>query len=81
MLVLQLFQIQLVDFPKDQELPVQELHLLLDGLTVGELTETQQQARGNVRQTAPASEGAVPGHQLGGHGGRAGAVPATPTVS
>lgn len=29
-LVLQLFQIQLVDLSENQQLPVQELHLLLD---------------------------------------------------
>lgn len=43
MLVLQLFQIQLVDLPENQQLPVQELHLLLDRLAVGELTKTQEQ--------------------------------------
>lgn len=41
-LALQLFQVQLVDLPEDQQLPVQELHLLLDRLTVRELTKTGQ---------------------------------------
>lgn len=36
-LVLQLLQVQLVDLPKNQQLPVQELHLLLDRLAVREL--------------------------------------------
>lgn len=41
MLVLQLLQVELVDLPEDQQLPVQELHLLLDRLAVGELAKAQ----------------------------------------
>lgn len=44
MLVLQLLQVELVDLPKDQQLPVQEFHLLLDRLAVGELTKAHRQA-------------------------------------
>lgn len=41
MLVLQLFQVQLVDLPEHQQLPVQELHLLLNRLAIGELSTKQ----------------------------------------
>lgn len=42
-LVLQLLQVQLVDLPKNQQLPVQELHLLLHRFTVGKLGREMEQ--------------------------------------
>lgn len=38
MFALQLFQVQLIDLPEHQELPIQELHLLLHRFTIGELS-------------------------------------------
>lgn len=38
MLALQLLQVQLIDLPEYQKLSIQELHLLLHRLTIGELS-------------------------------------------
>lgn len=38
MLALQLLQVQLIDLSEYQKLPIQELHLLLHRLTIGELS-------------------------------------------
>lgn len=44
MLALQLLQVQLIDLPEHQELSIQELHLLLHRLTVGELPDGSEGA-------------------------------------
>lgn len=45
MLVLQLFQVQLIDFPKDQKLPIQEFHLLLNRLAVRKLRKKEREKK------------------------------------
>lgn len=77
MLVLQLFQIQLVHLPENQQLPVQELHLLLDRLTVGELTKTEEQAVTDPTAQLAGGPGASQEHS-GWARGRS-ATPAVPT--
>lgn len=60
MLVLELLQVQLVDLPEDQKLPVQEFHLLLDRLAVGKLCK-RALVRGD-RENATAQRARIDGN-------------------
>lgn len=50
MLALQLLQVQLIDLPEHQELPIQELHLLLHRLTIGELSRWKRESASSAWQ-------------------------------
>lgn len=60
MLALKLFQVQLIDLPEHQELPIQELHLLLHRLTIGELPDRSEQVHIQEEQCNAGQNKSVP---------------------